>query len=320
MVQRAGWTRAEAGGAEEVASLATSEPLTVSVARLGWRLELLDGTLAEFGPMRAGQKLCGKFRIRNVGSWPIELDRLRMSCACNAAVRYGRARCLPGDTVELRVCTHAGGFGRQQRRIAFVARGGSRPIFTLHLRFEVPYMRQAQFVPSWLRLELPAAGERSEQGRTVRLVLVGAPDEPEPELEELASDWPGLQVQVQRRERIEPAASGSAPRAPVQRVVYWLRVNVASNVADQHGQRRAGGEPADQQAAALQSVNSAQRYSAQAPEPASEAAAEMHLRRHDHIIARTTVGEAKLHVELARFHHQVQPPAMDLTSAAVIQR
>jgi hypothetical protein len=281
-------------------------PVRVLVQAWGTTLVLQQGTEFDFGQVKSGDRLSHTFIAKNVGRAPVPLSELRMNCACNAQVEYvpmgpappaplprvGEARspsppaplpragegrspspptgeaktpspqpsppmgegvCGPGESCGIRLSMKAAGFGPQSKTIPFTiaSDGLSETLFKLKLTYRVAWIEQAQFVPERLDVgQLPCTAR--EATRELQLVLVGPPDEPEPEVLDVTSDSPAVRAAVGRREVPEVNAR-SATMIPAQRAIYWVQARI---------------------------------------DPGELALGQFHT----HVTARTSIGEAKLHL------------------------
>ena len=106
-----------------IAGSATSAPLLVA-----------DLQEYDFGEILQGTKVEYRFRFQNAGDQLLEIDQLRSSCGCTAALLSTR-RLLPGEIGELRAVFDSQGFrGEVQKRISFNTNDPQHASVTFSLR------------------------------------------------------------------------------------------------------------------------------------------------------------------------------------------
>ena len=129
------------------------------------RIELVD-PVHDFGTVTEGETVKHTFVIKNTGSAPLVIDRVRSSCGCTAAVTKEK-EVAPGKTTELEVSFNTRGrMGPNSKTITIQSNDKNTPNAKLEIKAMIEQL--LAFQPSIVRLSV---GHNEEQ--TVEAWLTG---------------------------------------------------------------------------------------------------------------------------------------------------
>lgn len=199
-----------------------------------------------FGQVSQGVKVEHTFRFRNAGEAPLNVEKVRSSCGCTAAL-LSATQIPPGGTGEIRTTFDSGRFrGAVVKTVYLYVNDPQQPVAQFHLRGTVK--PELVMDPAQIDLGKLIPGRSAEARVTLtnqgeQEITLAAPDATSPELQAELSEnrlSPGKSVQLvvkAKPKEGKPRLSGYVMIKTSNPLVPELRLPVYGSIAQERSPR-----------------------------------------------------------------------------------